>query len=74
MSNFKCPVCHMANIDCGQDGYKTDKEIKLEKEIDKLQEQNNKLMDFLYDCNNGTTDKLFSKKSGVLIKEIKSEG
>lgn len=32
MSNFICPTCGMTNIDCGKQGYKTDKEIELEKE------------------------------------------
>lgn len=34
MSNFICPKCRMTNIDCGKAGYKTDKEIKLEKKLD----------------------------------------
>lgn len=32
MSNYKCPECGMINIDCGKEGYKTPREIELEKE------------------------------------------
>ena len=39
MSNFICSECGMANIDCGSSGYKTPKEIELEKENKRLQEQ-----------------------------------
>lgn len=31
MSNFICPFCGFKNIDCGKAGYKTDREIELEK-------------------------------------------
>ena len=34
MSNFICPTCGMNNIDCGKAGYKTDREIELEKKLD----------------------------------------
>lgn len=34
MSNFICPTCGMNNIDCGTDGYKTDREIELEEKLD----------------------------------------
>lgn len=30
MSNFNCPHCGMVNIDCGEAGYKTPREIELE--------------------------------------------
>ena len=39
MSNFICSECGMTNIDCGGAGYKTPKEIELEKENKRLQEQ-----------------------------------
>ena len=39
MSNFICSECGMTNIDCGYAGYKTPKEIELEKENKRLQEQ-----------------------------------
>lgn len=35
MSNFKCSECGMINIDCGKEGYKTPREIELEKENEK---------------------------------------
>lgn len=41
MSNFICSECGMTNIDCGGAGYKTPKEIELEKQIERLQEQIN---------------------------------
>ena len=34
MSNFICPTCGMNNIDCGKAGYKTDREIELEKKLE----------------------------------------
>ena len=34
MSNFICPTCGFNNIDCGKDGYKTDREIELEKKLE----------------------------------------
>lgn len=33
MSNFICPTCGFTNIDCGKAGYKTDREIELEKKL-----------------------------------------
>lgn len=36
MSNYKCPECGMINIDCGKEGYKTPREIELEKENEML--------------------------------------
>ena len=33
MSNFICSECGMTNIDCGYVGYKTPKEIELEKKL-----------------------------------------
>lgn len=33
MSNFICKECGMTNIDCGGAGYKTPKEIELEKKL-----------------------------------------
>ena len=47
MSNFICPECGMTNIDCGRDGYKTPKEIELEKQIERLQEQLKEAVDFI---------------------------
>lgn len=34
MSNFTCPTCGLTNIDCGKDGYKTPREIELEKKLE----------------------------------------
>lgn len=34
MSNFTCPTCGLTNIDCGKAGYKTAREIELEKELE----------------------------------------
>jgi len=39
MSNFICSECGTTWIDCGYSGYKTPKEIELEKENKKLKEQ-----------------------------------
>lgn len=36
MSNFKCPHCGMTNIDCGKEGFKTQREIELEEAIKKI--------------------------------------
>ena len=38
MSNFICSECGMTNIDCVRDGYKTPKEIELEKKVHILNE------------------------------------
>lgn len=35
MSNFICEKCGMTNIDCGYQGYKTKREIELEKQLDR---------------------------------------
>lgn len=40
MSNFQCPNCGMTNIDCGKQGYKTSKEIELEKENKEIRKIN----------------------------------
>lgn len=34
MSNFICSECGMTNIDCGRKGYKTPREIELEKGLE----------------------------------------
>lgn len=34
MSNFICPTCGITNIDCGKEGYKTAREIELEKKLE----------------------------------------
>lgn len=34
MSNFICPTCGLTNIDCGKEGYKTPRDIELEKKLE----------------------------------------
>lgn len=41
MSNFKCSECGTINIDCGKEGYKTPKEIELEKSVKDLEQKPN---------------------------------
>ena len=48
MSNFICPTCGLTNIDCGKAGYKTEREIELEKDIDRLSDRNAKLEKMIY--------------------------
>ena len=43
MSNFKCSECGTVNIDCGKEGYKTPREIELEKENETLKSLNKHL-------------------------------
>lgn len=39
MSNFTCPTCGLTNIDCGKAGYKTAREIELEKKLEIAKEK-----------------------------------
>lgn len=39
MSNFICPTCGLTNIDCGKAGYKTAREIELEKKLEIAKEK-----------------------------------
>lgn len=41
MSNFQCPHCGMTNIDCGKGGFKTPREIELEKRVKDLEQKLN---------------------------------
>lgn len=41
MANFVCDNCGMVNIDCGKDGYKTEKELQLEAELNRAVQQYN---------------------------------
>lgn len=50
MSNFICSECGTTWIDCGGAGYKTLKEIELEKENKRLQEQLNEANKLLKYC------------------------
>lgn len=43
MSNFICEKCGMTNIDCGYQGYKTEREIELEKQLDREIKINRKM-------------------------------
>ena len=65
MSNFICSECGMTNIDCGYAGYKTPKEIELEKKVHILNEANMKLENEL-----GHFDDL-SKKVEHLQEQLK---
>lgn len=39
MSSFQCDKCGMINIDCGKEGFKTPREIKLEVYVKELEEK-----------------------------------
>lgn len=41
MANFVCEYCGMVNIDCGKDGYKTEKELQLEAKLNRAVQQYN---------------------------------
>lgn len=47
MSNFICEKCGMINIDCGYQGYKTEREIELEKQLDREIKINRKMKEAL---------------------------
>lgn len=47
MSNFQCPHCGMTNIDCGRNGYKTPREIELEKMLNEC----NKALNYILSSN-----------------------
>ena len=49
MSNFICDKCGMTNIDCGRQGYKTPREIELEKQNTRLQAELDKAIHQLKD-------------------------
>ena len=59
MSNFICQTYGMTNIDCGKAGYKTEREIELEKKLDIAAKAINSAaeylacMDDLSELNNG---------------------
>lgn len=72
MSNFICSECGMTNIDCGGDGYKTPKEIELEKENKRLQEQIKEANEVICGLYNLTTDK--KAASGVVCDYLVKYG
>lgn len=47
MSNFQCDKCGMINIDCGKDGFKTPRELELEKRVKELEEEIKELKDYI---------------------------
>lgn len=53
MSNFKCEKCGMTNIDCGEDGFKTPKEIELEACVKELEKYLQELFETLKIDNTG---------------------
>lgn len=50
MSNFICPTCGITNIDCGKDGYKTAREIELEKKLEIAVKALKRISDNDFDC------------------------
>ena len=79
MSNFICPTCGMNNIDCGKAGYKTDREIELEKKLEIAvkaleiyADENNWIEDLGYGYNNKFPEGSdVAQKALAKIKEIK---
>lgn len=81
MSNFTCPTCGLTNIDCGKAGYKTAREIELEKKLEIAVQAINSAaeylacMDDLSDLNNGKCNEQMAletlNKALTKIKEIK---
>lgn len=47
MSNFICEKCGITNIDCGHQGYKTEREIELEKQLGREIKINRKMKEVL---------------------------
>lgn len=74
MSNFTCPTCGLTNIDCGKAGYKTAREIELEKKLEiavKALEQYafaEKIADSIF---NGKYTKKYAQEALAKIKEVK---
>lgn len=65
MSNFQCDACGMVNIDCGQHGYKTPREIIYEEALDKI--------DDIVSGDYETLDPLAKQQIFNIIKEVKSK-
>jgi hypothetical protein len=55
----------MTNIDCGGAGYKTPKEIELEKQIERLQEQLKEANEIII-----SFDKLVGKLTGTVFQNV----
>lgn len=81
MSNFICPTCGFTNIDCGKAGYKTDREIELDKKLDIAVKAINSAAEYLAcmedlsDLNNGKCNEQMAlealNEALEKIKEIK---
>lgn len=68
MSNFICEKCGMTNIDCGHQGYKTEREIELEKQLDREIKINRKMKRALEVYTD--PDVLYYKLTQQVLKEI----
>ena len=68
MSNFICEKCGMTNIDCGHQGYKTEREIELEKQLDREIKINRKMKRALEVYTD--PDVLYYKLAQQVLKEI----
>ena len=51
MSNFQCSECGMVNVDCGELGYKTPREIEYEKALTKIR-------NILYESTTSTSERI----------------
>lgn len=71
MSNFICEKCGMTNIDCGKQGYKTEREIELEKQLDREIKINRKMKKALEVYTD--PDVLYYKLAQQVLKEIGEE-
>lgn len=75
MSNFKCSECGTVIIDCGKEGYKTPREIELEKENEILNKKLKIAADSLNYIaildNNYIVAKLDAQQALQKIKEVK---
>lgn len=68
MSNFICEKCGMTNIDCGKQGYKTPREIELEKQLDREIKINRKMKNALKVY--ADPDVLYYKLAQQVLKEV----
>ena len=77
MSNFKCTECGMINIDCGKEGFKTPREIELEKRVKILEKKLKIALDSLNYIaileNNYIVAKLDAQETLRKIKEVKDD-
>lgn len=71
MSNFICEKCGMTNIDCGHQGYKTEREIELEKQLDREIKINRKMKKALEVY--ADPDVLYYKLAQQVLKEINNK-